>query len=182
MPNRDHLEMVEPHDCEDFSAETLATRAEPYQYTESGLGDWYLIGIRYWTCSRCGKKYADIPAIKGLHRLMAREIVCQQSPLRGDEMRFLRKRLGKTSTELAAILGVELETYSRFENNKRPPTRTYDRLVRLYYALNSDDSELRELARTAMNEAIKMGETLRRPPKKAATMVGNEWQSVPEAA
>lgn len=174
--------MVEAHDCEEFSVEAQATARKPYHYVESGLDNWFLVGIRYWTCERCGNQYAEIPAIKSLHRLIARTLICQQTALRGEEMRFLRKRLGKNSTEFAAILGVTLETYSRFENGKQEPSKTYDHLVRLYYALNSDDRELCDLARTAVDEAIKATRNAKRPPKIAATIQGNQWHSASHVA
>lgn len=182
MPDRHHLKMVEAHDCEDFSIEDRATAREPYHYVESGLDNWFLIGVRYWTCELCGKQYAEIPAIHALHRLIARTIACQQSPLRGEDMRFLRKRLGKNSTEFAAILGVTLETYSRFENGRQKPSKTYDHLVRFYYALHSDDRELCEHARTVLDEAITASTHVKKPPKISATIQGNKWHSESRAA
>lgn len=173
--------MVDEHDCERFSVEAQATDTNPYHYVESGLGNVFLVGIQYWTCERCGKQYAEIPAIKALHRLIARTLVFQSAVLGGEELRFLRKRLGKNSTEFAAIVGVALETYSRFENGKQEPSKTYDHLVRLYYALNSDDRGLCELARTVLDETIKAKRNVKRP-KIAATIQGNEWHFAPQAA
>jgi len=181
MPDRHHHKVVEAHDCEEFPVELQATLSKPYHYVGCGLNNVYLAGIRYWLCGRCRKQYAEIPAIKELHRLIARALVCQPALLRGEEMRFLRKRLGKKSAEFAAILGVVPETYSRFENEKQEPSPTYDHLVRLYYALHSDDVELSSVARSATDAVLGAKKKARRP-RIAATMKDNEWHPVPQAA
>src|SRR5258708_15270111 len=64
----------------------------------------------------CGEVAAEIPAIMPLMQLIARDIVAQPTSLSGDEIRFLRKRLGKKQLDLAKELGVEAETLSRYEN------------------------------------------------------------------
>lgn len=181
MPDRHHHKMVETHDCEDFSRQARATLSEPYHYVECGLHNVYLAGIRYWTCKHCGNQYAEIPAINELHRLIARTLVCQPALLRGEEMRFLRKRLGKRSSDFAAILGVVPETYSRFENDKQEPSATYDHLVRLYYALNSDDVELSRVARSVIDAVLEAKKKAKRP-RIAVAMQDNEWRAAPQAA
>jgi len=181
MPDRHHHKVVEAHDCEEFSTEARATPDQPYHYVESGLGNVYLAGISYWTCGRCRNQYAEIPAIKELHRLIARTLVCQPALLRGEELRFLRKRLGKKSTEFAAILGIAPETYSRFENEKQKPSVTYDRLVRLYYALNSDDDELGSRLRTAIARLVEAKKKVKRS-RIGTAIWGNEWRFAPQPA
>src|SRR5216684_1578854 len=82
----------------------------------------------------CGEVAAEIPAIMPLMQLIARDIVAQPTSLSGDEIRFLRKRLGKKQLDLAKELGVEAETLSRYENGHLQISEPNDKLLRLYYA------------------------------------------------
>jgi len=59
-------------------------------------------------------------------------VVGKNSTLTGDELRFLRKRLGKSSKDFAALVGLTSEQYSRIENGAvlTPPK---DKLIRLMF-------------------------------------------------
>lgn len=165
--------MTTPHKCE----WKLATMEEPYVFTESGLPDVQLAGIRYIDCKACGRKAAEIPALKQLLQLIARDILGRAGALRGDEVRFLRKRMGKKQTELAAEIGIDPATLSRLETGALPITETNDKFIRMYYALVSDDSDLR----TQVQEALKrLTESFVTPKKKKpirAEMAGSRWRS-----
>jgi transcriptional regulator with XRE-family HTH domain len=52
--------------------------------------------------------------------------------LAGEQIRFLRKYLGWSREEFAAIMGVEGETISRWENNKAKMGKAADRLLRVF--------------------------------------------------
>lgn len=52
------------------------------------------------------------------------------SALAGDDLRFLRKRVGKSSKDFAELLGLTSEQYSRIENGRKL-TASNDKLVRL---------------------------------------------------
>jgi putative zinc finger/helix-turn-helix YgiT family protein len=170
------------HDCFQSAVATKATRKRPYHYLLSGLSNVYLIGIKYHTCRWCRSQWADIPAIKDLHRLIGKLIVLQPAPLSGEQIRYLRKRLGKKAREFAAIIDAAPETYSRWENDKQRPSATVDRLMRLYYALNCDDEELVQAARSAIEKVGSASQRRKKPPKIAAAIHGNRWCTQREAA
>src|SRR6185503_8133350 len=107
--------MTTPHKCE----WTLATANKPYNFSESGLPDVQLIGIRYIECKECGRKAAEIPALKQLLQVIARDLVRRPISLSGEEIRFLRKRLGKKQAEFASEVGIEPETLSRIETGSQ---------------------------------------------------------------
>jgi len=77
-----------------------------------------------------GEQSADIPCMPALHNALVVPVLCKESPLTGDELRFLRKRLGKSSKDFAALIGVTSEQYSRIENGA-VLTPSNDKLIRL---------------------------------------------------
>src|SRR3970040_370311 len=99
----------ETHDCRNSCEEEKASFRNPYHFVESGLPNVYLVGVKYRVCRVCGAQSDDIPAIKNLMMALGRIIVESKAPLTGAEIRFLRKRLGKKSSEFARIIGVTTE-------------------------------------------------------------------------
>ena len=133
------------HECHDF-VERLATPKAPYRFVDSGLPNVYLIGVRYWICKECGKQRAEIPFLKDLMVKIARAVVRQEAPLNHAEIRFLRKRLGKKSSEFAKIIGITPEHLSRLESGDTAynTSKSADRLIRVYYSLLSGDESLKD--------------------------------------
>jgi transcriptional regulator with XRE-family HTH domain len=165
------------HKCSrDTRREFLATEANPYHFTDSGLSGVYLIGIRYFVCE-CGRISAEIPAIRQLLRLIARDLVWKPKALAAEEIRFLRKRLGKKQAEFAKDIGVRIETLCRFETGQTTTNERTDKLIRLYYALTSDDVELTEQARRAIEEVLANWRRSKSPAKIVATVKDNEWEA-----
>jgi DNA-binding transcriptional regulator YiaG len=174
--------MVREHDCRDHEIEQLATPERPYHFVDSGLTDVFLAGIRYYTCSECRKQSAAIPALKHLLSAIARELVRQPSPLNGEEIRFLRKQLRKSSADLALMFDVTPETYSRWENDRQCPSPMADRLIRLYYTLESKDPILLPQVQNALDKVLLERGSRRRPPGISARIKGKEWVTEPRAA
>src|ERR1035438_545344 len=98
------MEMTQNHNCRNSRTEKFATAEEPYHFVDSGLPNVYLVGIRYFHCE-CGQDLADIPAMKQLLNLIARDLVEKTSALSGAEIRFLRKRLGQKAADFSRQLG-----------------------------------------------------------------------------
>jgi putative zinc finger/helix-turn-helix YgiT family protein len=106
-----------------------------HHYIESGLDNIHLEGIEHWQC-KCGETAVGIPAIPKLHSLIGEHLILKKDMLTGKEIRFLRKNMGYKAKRLAGLLGVDKATVSRWENNKRPPDPTTERLIRLLYAFS----------------------------------------------
>jgi putative zinc finger/helix-turn-helix YgiT family protein len=164
------------HSCTESRKENLATPEQPFHFSDSGLSNVNLVGIRYYTCE-CGRILAEIPEIKKLMQLIARELLRKKSSLVGEEVRFLRKRLGKKQAEFARAISVEPETLSRYENDKQPVSEPVDKLIRVYYLAFSDDPDLAEI-RKALSELIAQQQTP--APKKIVAHVSerDEWEEV----
>ena len=167
--------MVKAHDCRDHEVERHATIERPYHFVSSGLSNLFLAGLRYYVCSKCGRQSAEIPALKGLLSLIARDLVRQPLPLSGEQIRFLRKQLGKRAVDLALMFDVKPETYSRWENHKQCPSPMADRLIRLYYTLQSKDPLLVRQVQNALDKVLLDRHSYRRPPRISARMKGKEW-------
>jgi transcriptional regulator with XRE-family HTH domain len=132
--------------------EHLATEDVPFHFTDSGLDNVFLVGIKYFTSSS-GKVVTEIPAANQLMSNIARNLVLSSTSLRGQEIRFLRKRLGKKGTDYAQLLRINGETLSRIENEKQVASDQLDSLVRMSYLLLSGDPQLAEHA-TKLAELI----------------------------
>jgi DNA-binding transcriptional regulator YiaG len=161
--------------------EKWATEEAPFHFTDSGLDNVYLVGIRYFI-KEDGSITAEIPAIKQLMRLIARDLLYSPAPLSGPEIRFLRKRLGKKSIDFAQTLRLEAETLSRIENEKQEASDQVDALARIVYLVASGDPELQEDANRLMR--LLKEEIDRRRQKKIVMKVSpsNEWSDIPQAA
>ena len=132
----------------------IATNKSPYHFVDSGLPNVYLVGIKYRVCESCSMQSADIPAVRQLLEVIARTVVESESPLTGAEIRFLRKRLGKKSTEFGRIIGVTQEQVSRWENNHSQPEQSADRLIRIFYCMLSGDRRLKHIVDEEMESFL----------------------------
>ena len=154
--------------------EHLATDEHPFHFLDSGLDNVYLVGIKYFTHPD-GRIVAEIPALKQLMRLIARDLVLSKSDLTGNEVRFLRKRLGKKATEYCKYLGLEPETLSRVENGKQPISSATEKLARLSYAILSEETDLYDHAKTILQSML---DDLRPAKDKIVLEIrdNNEWR------
>jgi putative zinc finger/helix-turn-helix YgiT family protein len=168
------------HSCAVNRVEHIASREQPFHFEGSGLSGVYLVGIKYYTCE-CGRVLADIPAIKPLMQLIARDLLHKQGSLTGEEIRFLRKRLGKKQTDFARAIGVEPETLNRYENGKLVVSEPSDKLIRLIYLLLSSDERLEE-SRGAIEELLTDWHVSSQPKKIMKKVTNNEWEDEPVAA
>lgn len=138
------MSTFQKHDCEDTAVQHKSTAARPYHYVGSGLKNVYLVGVKYWVCSVCGKQAAEIPSLNRLLESIARAVVEKKSPLIGEQVRYLRKRLSKRSKDFAALIGVTPERYCAIEASDVPLAEGRDKLVRLIYRVFSRDRKLKE--------------------------------------
>jgi DNA-binding transcriptional regulator YiaG len=170
------------HVCQRNWVERSATEEEPFHFVDSGLPNVYLIGVRYFTCE-CGNVVAEIPALKQLMRLIARDLIGEAGALTGDEIRFLRKRLGMRAVDFARTLGLEPETLSRMENNKQPVSEQSDKLIRFFYAVSvKDDPDLGVKAKEILEEMIASWTDKHCETKIIKKIDDNEWTDFLQAA
>jgi DNA-binding transcriptional regulator YiaG len=58
-------------------------------------------------------------------------VVGSANPLTGQEIRYLRKSLGKSSRDFAKLVGVTPDQVSRWELNRNRPEPSADKLIRM---------------------------------------------------
>jgi DNA-binding transcriptional regulator YiaG len=130
------------HDCTRNLKQHIATNAKAYHFLDSGLPNVYLIGVKYWTCSKCGAQSAEIPAPEQLMDVIAESVVMKPGMLTGHEIRFLRKRIGKKAADFAALINKTPEHFSKLETGALPLQEPTDKLIRFTYGLLSRDKGL----------------------------------------
>ena len=92
-------------------------KTERYHYTECGLDNIYLMnGVDIVATPR--GEGVNIRNIEGLHQAIGRILVRDKKNLNGKEFRFLRHEMNLTQQNLAAILGVNVQSIARWEKGE----------------------------------------------------------------
>lgn len=116
-------------------------RQQAYRYKECGLDNVYLLNIEFRVCDSCGIKVPRLTRMLELHATIARAVALQPCPLRGQDIRFLRKQLGFSAKEWATFLRTDASTLSRWENDQQEIGTQSDSLIRLLYFRIRDEKE-----------------------------------------
>jgi DNA-binding transcriptional regulator YiaG len=128
----------------DYAIKGRRKKAEPYQYTQCGLDDVYLLN-GYRTHQTPYGNGISVENAEGLHKAIAEYVCLHKATLNGKEIRFLRKLLDLTQAELALCLGCDQQSVARWEKGKTI-NGAADKLIRLIYLAsdrgNIDATEL----------------------------------------
>ncbi len=165
------------HECSSTTRQEFdSTHEKLYHYTNSGLPNIYLVGVRQFKCE-CGETFVEIPAIKQLMSLIARHLAMKNEFLTGFEIRFLRKQLGQKATDFATNVKLQAETLSRIENGKQQAGEKTDLYIRIYYAFESKDPVLLDTLKTALDKVLsgRKAKAPKKPPKTVAKIEHDEW-------
>lgn len=154
----------------------METRRGAHHYVECGLPDVVLLGVETARCPKCGEEGVSIPRIEELHRVLARRVIGKHARLAAEEIRFLRKHLGLSGVDLAAHMGVQPETVSRWENGREGISATADRLIRMMVAHRDPVEEY------PLEELAQVGEEQSPPEKVEARVARNGWTAERPAA
>jgi putative zinc finger/helix-turn-helix YgiT family protein len=115
----------------------MVSTRENHKYAESGLPGITLRNLEVRRCPECGERLVVIPGLEGLHRAIAYAVIQKPARLTPAEVRFLRKWLGFSRTDLADHMGVAPETVSRWETGKAAVGGPAERALRLMVAVKS---------------------------------------------
>ncbi|MGD0736710.1 MAG: hypothetical protein ABR976_16385 [Terracidiphilus sp.] len=165
------------HNCKSARIEKFATAESPFHFVDSGLPNVYLVGIKYFVCE-CGSVVAEIPALKQMMQLIARDIVTSPFDLTGNEIRFLRKRLGKKAADYCRYLGFTPESLSRVENGKQAVSIQAQKLARLSYCVFSEDPHLVECAISILQSILEEIKSDKKPKLVLEMDTNQEWREL----
>jgi len=101
-----------------------------------------LKGFNLIKCAECGHVDPIIPDMDTMMKLAAYHVVLKRSPLSGREVRFLRKYVGKSARELAALLHVDHTHLSKIENDNVEIGVQLDKYLRLLVINLSSDLDI----------------------------------------
>jgi YgiT-type zinc finger domain-containing protein len=124
--------MAKPYFCGECGEPMKATRGTTH-FRESGLDNIVLENVPIWTCKN-GHEDVQVPAVDQLCRLIAQLMVTQPWPMKGQDVRFLRKHLGYSGRAFSSLIGINHVTLSKFENDRDRIPRKLEALVRLLVA------------------------------------------------
>lgn len=103
-----------------------------YHYTGCGLKNVFLANGYKKVVTPYGRGVSFVD-LEGLHDAIASALLSKQSPLTGEELRFLRNELELSQKSLAATFGVSEQSVARWEKQGEASPEG-DRLIRLVYA------------------------------------------------
>jgi DNA-binding transcriptional regulator YiaG len=107
-------------------------RAIPYEYRECGLTGIYLHS-GYDAVEHEGEKYVSVIDTLGLHRCIGEHIVYTRKELLPEEIRFLRKTMDLTQSELGQWMGQSSQQVARWEKGQSAIPGPADRLLRAIF-------------------------------------------------
>jgi len=116
--------------CLECGAPMKVRHHQTVAYTLGGLPHVSLHDLDIWVCRNGHDEYV-IPAILGLHRVIAGTLARKPERLTPDEIRYLRKYLGFSQVQCAAMMGVTPESVNRWESGAVSMAPTAERLLRL---------------------------------------------------
>jgi len=120
-----------------------AIAAEPYEYKESGLEGIFLHN-GYDIMEHGGECFVSVVDTEGLHRRIGEFLVANRKEFSPAELRFLRKTMDLTQSELGRWMGKDSQTVARWEKGQTPIPTVADRLLRAIFLLQTMSPEERE--------------------------------------
>lgn len=105
----------------------------PFHYRRSGLDNIYLLNgfEAEWVD---GERYVTVMDVDGLHKAIGLHLVCNRKVLAPKEIRFLRKTLDQTQSELGRLIGQSDQQIARWEKGENNISGPADRLLRILFA------------------------------------------------
>lgn len=120
-----------------------AVCAAPYEYRECGLEGIFLHN-GYDIIEHGGERYASVVDTEGLNRRIGEYLVANRKELAPNEVRFLRKTMDLTQSELGRWMGKDSQTVARWEKGHTPIPSVADRLLRAIFQLQTMSPDERE--------------------------------------
>lgn len=101
----------------------------PLHYTECGLDDVYLVSGYEVDNTRYGEGLS-VKNVDQLHKAIGLYLASQKKALSGKELRFLRKQMDLTQSDLGKLLNLSSQQVARWEKGESDISGPADLLVR----------------------------------------------------
>lgn len=129
------------------------TRTIDYRYDECGLDNVILKGLSVVTDDE-GEDIITIPNVALLHHVLMMEIASKDSGLQPKELRFLRTEFGMTQSQLAAMVGLDVQSIGRWERGENPIDKAAEIVIRAKaLELTEGILQVEEIARRTLASA-----------------------------
>lgn len=161
----------------DFVRKGQAVSAVPYEYRECGLEGIFLHN-GYDIIEHDGERYASVEDTEGLHRRIGEYLVANRKELAPAEIRFLRKTMDLTQSELGRWIGQNSQAVARWEKGQSEISGPADRLLRAIFLLKTMSPEEREGFLDLLCSIEDMDDLT--PRRVEMYLNGDKWQDRPE--
>lgn len=104
----------------------------PLHYTDCGLDDVYLVSGYAIEKTPYGEG-VSIRNLDQLHKAIGAYLANQKKVLSGKELRFLRKQMDLTQSDLGTLLGLSSQQVARWEKGESEISGPADLLVRAFF-------------------------------------------------
>jgi putative transcriptional regulator len=139
--------------CAECGAGLPAPEIKLVPYLAS-LGLDIQVEANVYTCAACGEVFEGFTQVVVLHQTIADHLTTRPGPLRGVEIRFLRKHIGLSSKDLAEQMGVDPATISRWQADKQKMSASHDRMLRLLARLGPLIEQYQPQPRTDWDQSV----------------------------
>jgi len=119
-----------------YCGSDMTLEREDRPFREAGLSQLTLVDVEVARCSRCPYSRLGVKEPEALHRAIAEFLIARRERLTGAQVRYLRRCLALSETDLALRIGVTIGTVSRWECGARGIKGSAERLLRLLVALD----------------------------------------------
>jgi DNA-binding transcriptional regulator YiaG len=153
--------------------------AKPFHFAAVGLPNVYLLsGVTIEDDPDYGR-IVTVEKMEDLYRAIGLRVTLKDEALTGDEMRFLRKEMGLTQTELAKRLRVNSQTVANYEKGKTERGAA-DAAMRLLYLSHKAPSEHLALLSKGINTGT--GASSSNLPAATLRKLSGRWSDAARAA
>ena len=153
--------------------------AVPYEYKECGLAGIFLHN-GYDITEHDGERYVSVVDTEGLHRRIGEYLVANRKELAPDEIRFLRKTMDITQSDLGRWIGQSSQQVARWEKGQSDVPGPADRLLRAIFLLRKLGPDEREPFLELLQSIEDMDDLT--PRRVKLYLNGGQWEDKREVA
>jgi len=153
---------------------------KPYHYDVCGLEGIYLLN-GYSVEHIDDEEFVSVTNVEGLHKEIGRHLVTNRKALTPREIRFLRKTMDMTQSDLATLLSTTSQSVARWEKGTCEMPGVSEKLLRIFFLTsllgNAELEELKEFVTSTMTELDTTDESQSAP---AAFILNESWSEQQE--